>query len=286
MKGWISLHRKIAENPLWFSEPFTRGQAWVDLLLLANHEYTYFYKRGNKIDVHRGQVGRSAVELADRWKWSRSKVRKFLNDLEKEQQIEQQKNTVTQVLTIKNFEKYQKKEQQTIQQKDSRRAAEEQQKNTYNNDNNVNNDNKDLILSDDNNKKDTSLWEADADPQYLDFCERYYLMLQDHGKITKSVNWKTKKWYDTVRLMVEKDEITMSELNHTLTFLNNHLLDEFCPQVWSLPTLREKWIKVKAYMEKSGGKYMKLPKFDMSTLEGRKAATAATIEYCKLKRMI
>ncbi|HEY9222333.1 MAG TPA: hypothetical protein VIO43_12245 [Lutibacter sp.] len=140
MEGWIKLHRQLLDSDLWKSEPFTRGQAWVDLLLLANHQESFFYKRGVKIIVKRGQLARSEVELSDRWKWSRTKVRKFLNDLKKEQQIEQQKTNVTQVVSIVNYELYQKKEQQTGQQKNSKRTAKEQQKNTYKNDKNVNND--------------------------------------------------------------------------------------------------------------------------------------------------
>ncbi len=134
MEGWIKLHRGLLDNDLWRSEPFSRGQAWVDLLLLANHKESFFYKRGNKVIVKRGQVGRSSVELSDRWNWSRTKINKFLKDLQKEQQIILHKSTVTQLITIVNYDTYQEKEQQTGQQKDSRRTAEEQQKDTYKND--------------------------------------------------------------------------------------------------------------------------------------------------------
>lgn len=133
MEGWIKLHRMIQNNDLWMCEPFTRGQAWVDLLLIANHKESFFYKRGNKVIVKRGQVGRSEVELSDRWKWSRTKVRKFLKDLEKEQQIEIHKSRITQVLTIINYDLYQQEEQQ----KDNRKTTEEQQKNIYKNDKNI-----------------------------------------------------------------------------------------------------------------------------------------------------
>ena len=142
MEGWIKLHRAIQDNPLWRSEPFSRGQAWVDLLLLANHKESFFYKRGNKVTVLRGQVGRSEVELSDRWKWSRTKVRKFLTELQEEQQIEIYKSRVTQVLTIVNYDDWQQKEQQ----KDSRKTTEEQQKDTYKNDKNDKNDKKDKEL--------------------------------------------------------------------------------------------------------------------------------------------
>jgi hypothetical protein len=75
--------------------------------------------------------------MSTRWKWSRTRVRNFLKTLEKEQQIEQQKTTVTTIISILNYEKYQgeeqQEEQQSGQQKNSRKTAEEQQKNTNKN---------------------------------------------------------------------------------------------------------------------------------------------------------
>lgn len=131
MEGWIKAYRKISDNPLWTLEPFTKGQAWIDLLLIANHKEGQISVRGNIITVKRGQVGWSEVKLAERWKWSRNKVRRYLKHLETEQQIEQQKNSITSIITIVNYELYQGTEQQngqqTEHQKDSRR-------NTNNND--------------------------------------------------------------------------------------------------------------------------------------------------------
>ena len=87
--NFFYVNRGLLYSDRWLSEKFTRGQAWVDLIILANHESAYFYKRGVKININRGQVGWSSVALSERWKWSRSKVNKFLNDLKKEQQIKQ-----------------------------------------------------------------------------------------------------------------------------------------------------------------------------------------------------
>ena len=55
--GWITIHRKLFYNKLWLSEPFTKGQAWVDLLLLASHKDTIFWKRGIEVKQARGVVG-------------------------------------------------------------------------------------------------------------------------------------------------------------------------------------------------------------------------------------
>jgi len=126
-KGWFLIHRKIEDNPIWLAEKFTRGQAWVDLILLANHEADYFYVRNVKVNVARGQVGWSEPKLAARWKWSRTKVRNFLKMLETEQQIKIHKNNVTQIVTLVNYEKYQPKKTAGEQQKNSRRTAKEQQ---------------------------------------------------------------------------------------------------------------------------------------------------------------
>ena len=121
MGGWIKLHRKITDSIL-FSEDrvFSRFEAWVDMLLLANHSESEFLKKGQIIKIERGQLGRSEVELSSRWGWSRGKVRTFLKLLENEQQIEQQKNNVTTVITITNYDKYQGDEHQTEQQKDTK----------------------------------------------------------------------------------------------------------------------------------------------------------------------
>lgn len=146
--GWIALHRKLQNNPLWFSEPFTKGQAWVDLLLLANHKKGFIYVRGNKITVKRGQVGWSQKRLSGRWQWSRTKVRKFLQDLEEEHQIKQHKNNLTTIITIKKYDEYQPEKQQDGQQKNIKKTSKEQQRDTNKNVNNVKNEKKNSARED------------------------------------------------------------------------------------------------------------------------------------------
>ena len=107
MSGWIKLHRKITENPLYFSEQFNRSMAWIDLLLLANHTDNFFFKRGVRVDVKVGQVGYDLDSLAKRWKWSRGKVERFLKMLENDGQIVRQKNNVTTLISIANYKEYQ-----------------------------------------------------------------------------------------------------------------------------------------------------------------------------------
>ena len=65
--GWVMIHRQLGDNPLWLSEPFTRGQAWVDLIMLANHKPTMIFKRGIQVNIQRGEVAWAEQKLAKRW---------------------------------------------------------------------------------------------------------------------------------------------------------------------------------------------------------------------------
>ncbi|MCK4522430.1 MAG: hypothetical protein KAU20_07695 [Nanoarchaeota archaeon] len=108
-QGYIKLFRSSFRNDLYFAEKFTRYQAWTDLLLLTNYKTRTFMKRGVSITLERGQVLAGEKFLADRWTWSRGKVRRFFDYLESEtvQQIIQHKNNVCTYLTILNYEAYQ-----------------------------------------------------------------------------------------------------------------------------------------------------------------------------------
>ncbi len=93
--GWVKLHRKLADNELWLSEPFTRGQAWVDMLLLANHAPGFVRRRGIIVKVERGQVAWSQEALARRWNWSKNKVRRFFAELSARSMISRQHAEIT-----------------------------------------------------------------------------------------------------------------------------------------------------------------------------------------------
>lgn len=107
VSGWLKLHRQLQDNPLWLSEPFSRGQAWVDLMMLANYRDGYVRVRGRRIDVPVGSVARSQNTLAERWQWSRGKVIRFLKELEQDEQIEQKTSHDFNVITICNYKQYQ-----------------------------------------------------------------------------------------------------------------------------------------------------------------------------------
>lgn len=80
-EGYIKLYRTIRRHWLWEDKPFSKGQAWLDLLLLANHSDHKSVAGGVVTEYHRGQVNVSQSYLAKAWGWSRHKVKAFLTDL-------------------------------------------------------------------------------------------------------------------------------------------------------------------------------------------------------------
>lgn len=80
--GWISIHRKIFDNWLWEEKPFSKGQAWIDLLLMANSSDRKFLLGNELIEVERGSKITSLRKLSERWGWSVKKVNNFLKLLE------------------------------------------------------------------------------------------------------------------------------------------------------------------------------------------------------------
>lgn len=79
-RGWIKLYRQITDSYIWSSsDPFDRRSAWIDLLMMANHETrSIMLRNGNEQIVEAGQMFTSLDHLAKRWHWSRNRVRRYL----------------------------------------------------------------------------------------------------------------------------------------------------------------------------------------------------------------
>lgn len=107
MSGWIKIHRDILYHEIWSDKPFSKGQAWIDLLLWANHSDNKCMI-GNKVEeVKRGSFITSDLKLMDRWGWGRKKVQLFLKFLESESMIMRNANNKRTVITIVNYDVYQ-----------------------------------------------------------------------------------------------------------------------------------------------------------------------------------
>lgn len=105
--NWFRVNRALTGSDLWLSEPFTRGQAWVDLIGMAGFRAGYVRIRDVRVNYQRGQIATSLRFLATRWQWSVGKVQRFISELENDAQISTVTNNVSTVISITNYDKYQ-----------------------------------------------------------------------------------------------------------------------------------------------------------------------------------
>ena len=143
--GWIAIHRKTRQNFLWKEKrEKTKFEAWIDILLEVNHGCIDDILIGNeKISCGRGQSVNSLDTWAARWRWSKSRVRRFLKLLELEGMIQLENITKTTRLTVCNYDTYQTDRNGSETGVKQERNASETLPTPNNNDNNINNDNND-----------------------------------------------------------------------------------------------------------------------------------------------
>jgi hypothetical protein len=140
-KGWMPIYRRLQDHWLWQDKPFAKGQAWLDLLLLASHNDKEFLFGNQIVKNEVGSFITSELKLAERWGWGRKKVRLFLELLQNEQMIAKKGDNRKTTITIVNYSIYADYEIAKEQQKNIKGTSEEHQRNTINNDNNYNNEN-------------------------------------------------------------------------------------------------------------------------------------------------
>lgn len=214
--GWIRLYRRIQDNELWLMEKFTRAQAWIDLLLMANHKDSMFFLRGNEVHVKRGQIARSEETLAKRWRWSRDKVRRFLEWLKTRQQIRQQQSTIINILEIINYEKYQ---QNDTTDKTTERQQKNNRQDTYNN------------VKNDKNEKKEEYPENSKEFQLSLFCKDK--ILENYPRFTHYFDSKNfQKYCDCMNKLIRIDKKTDEEIKNAIIFATE---DEFWKKQFQSP---------------------------------------------------
>lgn len=139
-KGWVKIHRIIWDDWIWQDKPFSRGQAWIDLILMANHSENKAFMDGRLIEVERGQLITSTRKLSEKWGWSRTKVVDFLKVLSSDKKVIVKSDTKKTVIIIINYSLYQDKEDTEMTPKRHRNDTEMTQKNTNKNDKNLKNE--------------------------------------------------------------------------------------------------------------------------------------------------
>ena len=150
--GWIAVNRSVLKH--WVHDDLEQFGAWIDLLLMANHESRKLPVNGEIVVIERGQMFTSYRSLAKRWSWSLGRVKRFIDVLEADEMVNASKTANGTLLTLVNYSVYQDLQNTNETKKERKRNADgtltERSRNAdgtlterNNNINNINNDNKD-----------------------------------------------------------------------------------------------------------------------------------------------
>lgn len=199
-QGWVPVKRQIQDHWLWKDTPFSQGQAWIDLIMLANYEDKKMPYKGKIITCERGTVNLSISYLANRWGWSRDKTRRFLKLLESDGMVTVNATTHRTTVTIENYSIYNDVPTTKHQQIDSKPTASRQQADTTNNINNIN--------------KYNNIY--DADPR-LDTAIKEFVTFRK--KLKKPMT------NHAVKLMIDKLNKLSTDIDEQVEILNQSILN-------------------------------------------------------------
>lgn len=104
--GWIKLHRSIRDKGYYQDSQYVH--LWLHLMLLASHDETEFLWNGKIVKLKGGQFVTGRQKMAKETGINEYKIERILKCFETEQQIAQQKTSKYRLITILNWDKYQK----------------------------------------------------------------------------------------------------------------------------------------------------------------------------------
>jgi len=125
MAGWIKIHRTITDNWVWQNSDYLKW--WLDILIEVNHTPSKTLIKGTLYECLRGQKLYSLDTWAKRWGTNKSKSRRFLKMLEKDNMIVFKSETQTTRITVCKYDSYQSFENESEMQVKRKRNASETQ---------------------------------------------------------------------------------------------------------------------------------------------------------------
>ena len=111
MEGWIKIHRKILDNPIVCKDADTFA-IWFYLLLNATHQDVPALFKGKKITLKKGQLITGILSISKKLSINKDKVQRTLKLFESDKQIEQQTSNKNRLISILNWDDYQKDDKQ------------------------------------------------------------------------------------------------------------------------------------------------------------------------------
>lgn len=110
--GWIKIHRALDSH--WIGNDGVALAVFVKLVMWANREPTKLFREGKLITVERGQLLTSSYELAEKLGFERKTVERRLEAMTTDGTIVQKVSHRGRLITVCNYDEYQKKEKAVV----------------------------------------------------------------------------------------------------------------------------------------------------------------------------
>lgn len=218
-RGYIKCWRKVRAHDFWKDKPFTRGQAWLDMIMRANHCDNKSIYENQVIEIPKGSFIRSERKLAQDWGWSRSKVTRFLRVCEECSMIARKSNPKANHITILNYNKYHEKRTTNEPEVNHGRTTDEPSKEVKN--------------KEEGKKKDKDM--------------RFFGEFWKIYPVKKEKKAAMKEW-SNANITPLLFPTIISELKKQIAFKDHcDKIDEFCPE-FPYP---ERWIKKKKWTDET-----------------------------------
>jgi len=229
LSGWIKLHRKIKENPIFANSDMFK--LWALCLIKATHKEHDQLVGNQMVKLLPGEFVTGRHELASEFnegvkpseKVSPSTVWRYMKNFEKWQMLNIKSGNKFSVISVTNWSEYQQSEQQV----NSKWTANEQQVNTNKNVKNEKNEKK-------NNKR------LVFDENHMKLAELMWKCVQGNAPDMKKPNFD--RWANTFRLMMEKDGREGKEIQDMIVWSTNHYF--WYQNILSPDNLRKKYSKL------------------------------------------
>lgn len=198
--GYILLHRTIFDHWTWRDKPFSKGQAWIDLIMMVNFAEGKDIVDGNTVIINRGETLTSYEKLSARWGWSRKKTTNFINSLKRDDMLLTKRAGRGTVLTIVNYDDFQDRGTDTEQEKEHKRNSSGTGK-----EHNIKNNNKYKRIKEKENtlseeERIRRMKERQREEEAADFCRMRHLPLMTvdeyENYLSGNIPDKIKEYYE------------------------------------------------------------------------------------------
>lgn len=103
--GWIKLHRSLKKH--WVCQDAEILRVWITLLLEASHKNRSVLFNGELVELERGSLVLSKLELSGRLGLSRPRLDRVLKKLERDRMILQETSSRCTVVSVVNYHRHQ-----------------------------------------------------------------------------------------------------------------------------------------------------------------------------------